>query len=274
MTIFKTLVIGATGRIGSILRKSWLHGGASWQARRQQEGINWQVFDPLTAPKSLAQAAQGCDRILCLAGSIPGRHDDLQDNTRLAESVIRAGAKVGAQVLLSSSVAVYGAQAGMLHEATQRIPITPYGQAKKEMEVRGQVLGAELGVPVTALRIANVAGCDAILGGWRPGFTLDQFADGTTPRRSYIGPTTLARVLWDLVQAPKLPEALNVAVPGAVQMGALLDAAGLSWSPRQAPDSAIAQVEVATDALSAFTPLDPEASLPSTLIREWRSQIT
>lgn len=281
MKILKVLVLGATGRIGSVLRRSWMQentaDGVIWQARRPQAGPGWHVFDPLSGQEAAAgsgalmQAAQGCDRILCLAGAIPGRQQDLADNTRLARAAILAGAEVGAGVLLCSSVAVYGAQDGVLDEASALRPVAPYGQAKLEMEQAGQALGQQLGVAVTALRIANVAGCDAILGGWAPGFALDRFADGTTPRRSYIGPQTLARVLWDLTQARDLPPVLNVAAPGAVEMGALLDAAGLAWTPRPAPPEAIARVEVATEALSAFTRLEARDSLPEHLIAQWRS---
>jgi hypothetical protein len=54
-------------------------------------------------------------------------------------------------------------------------------------------------------------------------------------------------------------------------MGALLDAAGLAWTPRPAPPEAIARVEVATAALSAFTRLEARDSLPEHLIAQWRS---
>lgn len=143
------------------------------------------------------------------------------------------------------------------------------------MEARAAELGAELGVSVTSLRIGNIAGIDAILGGWRPGFQLDQFRDGRTPRRSYIGLVTLARVLGDLV-APgivpdTLPEILNVAAPGTVEMGALLDAAGLAWTPRAAPEGAIARVCLSTRVLERFTPLSDTDGTASAMVAEWRS---
>ncbi len=233
------------------------------------------VLDPLADSAALARAAAGCEVILCLAGvtnAAAARGADMGDNTALAEAAIRAGSDSGAAVLLTSSAAVYGAQAGVLSETTPPAPVADYGRAKAAMEARGAALGAELGVPVTSLRIGNIAGLDAILGGWRPGFALDRFADGTTPRRSYVGPLTLARILADLVaQARDLPSILNVAAPGTVAMGALLDAAGLAWTPRVPGPDAIAEVRLDVEGLQGFTGIDPRDSLPETMVAEWRS---
>ena len=52
----------------------------------------------------------------------------------------------------------------------------------------------------------------------------------------------LAQVLAALVQHRGLPEVLNLAQPGPVAMGDLLRAAGLDFSLRPAPDSAIPEV--------------------------------
>ena len=138
------------------------------------------------------------------------------------------------------------------------------------MERQGARLAAELGVRVSSLRIGNIAGLDAILGGWRPGFQLDRFPDGRTPRRSYIGVETLARVLGDLAAAPDLPAVLNVAAPGAVEMGALLEAAGLGWTARPAPATAIAEVRLGVQALERVTDLTQAEGLPATLVTQWR----
>ena len=282
MQISKVLVLGATGRIGAILRRCWPQdpglGQVLWQARQVSAGpgpdlrTDWCALDPLHQPDALARAVTGKTVILCLAGVVPGRaaDSDLGDNTALAEAAIRAAAGTGARVILASSAAVYGNQSGVLDAATPLAPQNAYGRAKARMEARGADLGAALGVPVTSLRIGNIAGIDAILGGWRPGFRLDQFGDGRTPRRSYIGMLSLARVLGDLVRADHLPGVLNVATPGVVEMGALLDAAGLAWSPQPAPDSAIPEVCLSTLALERFTSLsDTEGRAPE-MVRQWR----
>jgi nucleoside-diphosphate-sugar epimerase len=267
----RVLVLGATGRIGGILRKYW-PAGATWQCRGRAPDAApaWCVLDPLAEPGALARAAVGHAVILCLAGAVPGR-GDVTRSAPLAEAAIRAGAAAGARVLLASSAAVYGAQGGALAEDTPLAPLSDYGRAKAQMETRGAALAAELGVPVTSLRIGNVAGIDAALGGWRPGCRLDRFADGRTPRRSYVGMATLARVLGDLVAARDLPPVLNLAAPGVVEMGDLLDAAGLGWTPRPAPDSAIAELRLSTTALERITAFAPDECGAAAMVAQWRA---
>ncbi len=283
------LVLGAGGRIGGLLRRDWptlLPAGADlrWQARRRPDdyaaGEAWHILAPLEDPATLVRAAEGVDTILCLAGVTPGHGGDLDDNARLAEASIRAAqasARVSdrkTRVLLASSAAVYGNQPGTLPEEAPLHPATPYGAAKAAMEAQALRLGAEAGVAVTALRIGNIAGLDAILGGWRPGFQLDRFADGTTPRRSYIGVRMLAQVLAALVQHRGLPEVVNLAQPGPVAMGDLLRAAGLDFSLRPAPDSAIPEVALEVTRLAGLLPPDvplPPAD-PAQLVAEWAAR--
>lgn len=282
----RILVLGAGGRIGAMLRRGWPKGQGLWQARpgappesgSERGGSDWLRFDPLGDPAALAAAARRADAILCLAGVTPAaaaRGAEMGDNIALGLAAVEAAARAeGVPVLLASSAAVYGAQGGLLSEDVPPAPVSAYGRAKAEMEARAADLAAELGVAVTSLRIGNVAGADVLLGGWRAGFTLDRFADGRTPRRSYIGPVTLARVLGDLalraVRRRDLPGCLNVAAPGAVEMGALLDAAGLAWAPRPAPAGAIPEVTLDVTALAGLVTLAPEAGTAQMLVAEWR----
>ena len=268
-----------------MLRRVWPAGQGLWQARPGSVPTGttqgWLQFDPLADPAALAAAAIRAQAILCLAGVTPAaasRGAAMADNIALGRAAVRAGAAAGVPVLLASSAAVYGARAGLLSEATPPAPVNAYGRAKAEMERQAAELAAELGVAVTSLRIGNVAGADAILGGWREGFRLDRFADGRTPRRSYIGPVSLARVLAALAERAAgqgdaqgdLPGRLNIAAPGAVEMGALLDAAGLAWAPQPAPDSAIPEVALDVAALDRLLPLDPAAGRVENLVAEWR----
>ncbi|MGV6847905.1 MAG: NAD-dependent epimerase/dehydratase family protein [Marinibacterium sp.] len=275
------LVIGATGRLGRILRARWDHGGpgghARWGARIPDPG--GVVCDPLGDPAGLAARAAGMDAILCLAGVTPAaaaKGADWDDNRRLALAAMTAGEQAGAHVFLASSAAVYGAAAGVLDEDRALTPVAAYGRAKAAMENAALARAAATGQGVTILRIGNVAGADAALGGWRPGFALDVFADGTTPARSYIGPVTLADVLAALLMrlytaSQSLPQVLNIARPGPVEMGALLDAAGRAWTPRPAPAGAIARVELATDRLAALVPL--ETATAEALVAEARGAV-
>ena len=261
-----TVVLGASGRIGRVLRHCWRQSETlaeaeiRWQSRQPLEETGSKTettcqLDPLADPAGLAQLVTGADLVLCLAGSIPGRGGDLADNSRLALATVRAAARAaetsGApapRVLLSSSAAVYGNQPGLLSEDSALHPANAYGTAKAEMEYQALALGQQLGVAVTALRIGNIAGLDAILGGWKPGFCLDQFADHRSPRRSYIGPKTLAKTLARLLATPgacpDLPQALNLAQPAPLEMAALLRAADLPFAWRPAPQTAIAEVEL------------------------------
>ncbi|NKW78947.1 NAD-dependent epimerase/dehydratase family protein [Rhodobacteraceae bacterium R_SAG7] len=269
------LVLGASGRIGRALRYRWGAEAARWQARRAGAGAGWHLFDPLDQPDTLVTAAAQAGQILCLAGPVPAQGVDLEDHIRLAEASVRAAAPHGLRVVLASSAAVYGAQEGLLHEDLPLCPTNPYGEAKTRMEARARALGQELGVSVSCLRIGNIAGFDAILGGWRPGFRLDQFADGRTPRRSYIGPLTLADVLAVVLAAPELPEVLNIAQPEPVEMGALLTAAGRAYATAPAPQSAIAEVALDLSRLVAFLagtldlpPADPAAMIAEMALLE------
>ena len=295
-----TLILGGNGRIAQLFRRDWAHILAAdsdlrWQMRRplgapaearvHQTHPDVRIFAPIQDPAALLQAAQGCDVILCLAGSIAGRAADLQDNWRLAEAALQAAAAAGpraatghcAQVFLASSAAVYGNQPGALSEARPLAPATPYGAAKAEMEHRAAALATRLEVPLCTLRIGNIAGLDAILGGWRPGFTLDQFADGRSPQRSYIGMQCLSRVMAQLLQSAilspaTLPPLLNLAQPQPVEMADLLRAADQPFAPRPAPPEAIAEVSLDVSRLQSLVPVDllPQADAAQ-MVREWRA---
>ena len=272
------LVLGGAGRIGRLLRYRWGPEAALWQSRQAQTGAGWVAFDPLTEPDAFQAAAEGQSVLLCLAGPVPGSPShgaatgaaaDLADHTRLAEACLKTAAGVGARVILASSAAVYG-PAVCAREDQPLAPVNPYGQAKAQMEARAADLGAALGVQVTALRIGNIAGLDAALGGWRPGFRLDQFADGSTPKRSYIGAISLADVLADLIALPALPAlppALNIAQDPPVEMGALLAAGGHDFATAPAPQSALPEVALDLCRLKSFVHLNP--ATPEGLVAEW-----
>lgn len=224
------------------------------------------VFDPLTDPEAsgatlrAAVAPRRIRTVLCLAGVIRGDEAALAVNSDLAIAALKIAKGCGAgRVLLSSSAAVYGAQAGQLHEDVPLTPAAPYGAAKAQMEADA-LAWRDAHAPqieICALRIGNVAGADALLG--RPEarsgaavalapprapLTLDVFADGHGPWRSYIGPRSFAHAIMRAVAAPALPPALNIALQGMVPMDALLQAAGHSFTPRAAPAGAIATVEL------------------------------
>ncbi len=266
------LLLGASGRLGTMLRAFWPEP-EKLICHSRTASPGFVAFDLLTERDEAVEVMRGIGAVICLSGVTNDRAAAggglLEDNVDLACAAAQAAALAGqVQVFVASSAAVYGAAQGPHTEDAVCAPVSDYGNAKLRME--DKVHAAHPGQPVTALRIGNVAGADAILGGWRKGMQIDALEDGTTPRRSYIGPLTLARVLHGLCGMRNLPSTLNIAAPGTVEMGALLDAAGLPWVPRPAAVGVIPQVELATDRLEQLVSFAPENSTAEGLVSEWR----
>lgn len=250
----RLLVLGGSGRLGGHLRNAWQRAGALrvvWQGRRPDDfaafGGPTTVFDPLAAPEALRQAMAATDAVLMLAGPTRGPAEALSVHRSLAALVLDLAG--GRPVFLASSAAVYGAPTQPLcREEDALAPLSDYGRAKVAMEA------VAAGRPeAVVLRIGNVAGADALLGQPAPpgGRRLHVFPDGFAPRRSYIGPQALGRALSRLVRlslgGAALPGVINLALPGAVGMDALLRAAGEGWQADPAPPEAIATVELSVE---------------------------
>ncbi|MFG6590019.1 NAD-dependent epimerase/dehydratase family protein [Sulfitobacter sp. 1A12157] len=273
------VLLGATGRLGGMLRRHWPRPEAlRSQSREPRPGFyDFKLPNAEETPSDAAlAAARGARAIISLAGVTPARTGSraaaLEDNTTLALAALNLAKVAGVpRLLVASSAAVYGAADGPLREGLSSTPLSEYGRQKLAMEQA--VHEASGKTAVTALRIGNVAGADAILGGWRPGMLIDRFPNGRTPSRSYIGPVTLARVLHALCHVEHLPPILNIAAPGAVEMDALLDAAGLAWEPKPAPASAIPEVRLDTNALESHFDFAPETQTPAGLVREWQQDM-
>lgn len=266
MPIPGPLILGASGEIGRSLARIWAAtvpeaGPGLWQHRpgvRPLSEVPTLCWDILTeAPPALPAGLSG---IVVLAGVTSGDAAALGLNTRLAEAGLALARAHGIpRVLLASSQAVYGAHPGPAREDSPCAPLNAYGAAKLAME------RALAGAPeVTALRIGNYAGSGALFRAARQGpVMLDQFPDGRSPRRSYIGPVSFARVLAALLAHPgPLPPVLNVALPGAVEMAALLEAATLPFTFRPAPAAALAEAVMDVTALQTLLPLPAAAAGP------------
>lgn len=278
MTRPRLLVLGGTGRLAGMLRR-WETGAfeITWVARpgHGAQGADVAVFDMRTDPAALAAACKAADIILDLSG--PTTHPDRSATgfsaiPELGRAVGHAAA--GRPLLWMSSAAVYGAreQAG---EDAPLNPLSDYGRAK----ARGEAVLANLS-GVTRVRLCNVAGADALLGAVRPGVpvSLDQFSDGTTPLRSYIGPKTFVKSLFSLMEAALhdrgLPPVLNLAAPGSgVEMAALLEAARIPWRAQDAPAGALRASSLDTTLLDVHVPLSPQAGTPAALVAEWRADL-
>ncbi|MEP1962513.1 NAD-dependent epimerase/dehydratase family protein [Tateyamaria sp.] len=253
----RVVVLGGGGRLGKLLAPVFPRP-ATWLTRQDVDICN---------SDALRKALTGTQAVFCMAGVTPGGNAPMEANIDLARRTLDAAQDVDAgHVFLFSSAAVYGRVSGALSEDGPTAPQAPYGVAKLAMEQ----MAADHEHPNTVLRLGNVAGADAILGGWKPGFALDVLADGTTPQRSYIGPACLGRVLSQLCMASDLPPLMNVAAPGAVEMGELLDAAHRHWQPKVAGEGTIGQVALDTRVLERFITFDTSDSTAQGIVADWR----
>ncbi|WP_306151804.1 NAD(P)-dependent oxidoreductase [Roseovarius sp. MMSF_3281] len=254
------LILGATGKVGQALARLWpkAAGAGLWQYRpgTSDDVINGfpgpsVAWDILSAPPPALP--RGLSGAIVLAGVTGVDERALARNTDLALAGVKAARNAGiARVLVASSQAVYGNERATVEETTPCNPTTPYGKAKLAME------RALAGVPgVTCLRLGNVAGADSLFGAAARGpVTLDRFADGSSPQRSYIGPETLAHVVQRLLDpALPLPPVLNVANPGLVAMDEILAAAGLEHVTRPAPATALPKLQLDVTRLCELVPL-------------------
>ena len=255
----RALMLGSGGRVGRLLRAAWDHPDVQpiWHNRQSH-------FDILTHPTALKDAAAEADVIVNFAGVTHHGAQALDDmNVQLARQVLDAAGDT--PVFLLSSAAVYGRPTQPLTEDAPLAPASDYGHDKAAMEAMAQGHGARSII----LRLGNVAGADALLGIDRDTYILDQFSNGTFPRRSYIGPSVLANVIAQLCLNPKiLPPVMNVAAPQAVSMADLLNAADKPWSHRPAPADAIEEVELQTQVLEKHVTMPKDASDPAAIVKD------
>lgn len=282
--VMRVLVLGGTGKIGRLLKRYWRIDKTlrvTWHGRRDVAGPETISCDLLGDTQMLSSYCADADVILHLAGSVPqvnGPEDACLAN--MAEVSMGLASHAGCPILIASSAAVYAPAEHKLSEGAPKGPVSDYGRAKLRMEQHIDALRPSLDIPVTVLRIGNVAGADSLLAGLRSGVPcrLDQFPDGTTPRRSYIGPRTLSDVIKALlvrsVTRLNLPNTLNLAAPGAVQMHELLDAAEKPWIARPAGLAAIRNLELDVGALLELLPMDAALGTPGRLVAEWRESQT
>lgn len=272
----KLALLGGGGRLGRVITAAHAHCGGLdallSHARNGPADITW---DAATDPaEALARQLDGLDAVINLIGVTPatagtGPEDFTGANITAAEAVLTAARLAGVpRVLFASTVAVYGRPApgqAPFGEDAALSPLSPYAASKAGMEERLLDLAGERD-DVSILRIGNVAGADALLsqlmGGTRPTITVDQFASGQGPVRSYISALGLWDALAALTRAASLPRVLNVAHAPAVSMDALLRAwqarrpDDLDWRFQPAPDGAIEYVVTDTARLSGYVSCD------------------
>lgn len=277
----KALLIGGSGRVGRMVLKAWRDGcgpyrdePAQYRARHPDMRDSDLTWDALAGTKPLRDwiALHGPIRCLVvLAGVTPATGGEMDANVNIAAAYMQAARRLGiARVLLASSSAVYGVGRGCpMSEDDPCHPNSFYGAYKLMMEDHAR-RHLDEGLEVCCLRIGNVVGADALPLGAEP-LTIDCYADGRGPERSYIGPASLAHVLGQLAHhAGRLPFVLNVAAPQPVHMDALAEAAGLPWRPAPAPGYTPQRIVLDCSRLAALVDLRPDAGTAQRLIAEWR----
>ncbi len=246
-----------------------------WQTRGDVDGDNWLRLDPLADAEALSSAMSDTDVVVDLTGVVPRPDADLSVNQALARAVAAVKTPpTPPHVIFASTAAVYGRPSRAARESDPIVAESAYAQAKAEVE---QIFCSS-GLSVTGLRIGNVAGADALLAPMTPHegpIRLDQFPDGRSPRRSYIGPATLGDALAALASCAAsgqpLPPILNFAAPGEVEMADLLRAASLDWQNDPAPASALPRLTLDTTLLQSLVDMPVDLGDPAVIIQEWRA---
>ena len=267
--INQTLVVGASGRVGRLLARAWALVGQAPTLQHRGGALATDLPQVEWHPLSAALLEPGRYRaMIVLAGAVRG---DLALNAQLAQACCAAAVQAGiGQVLLASSSAVYGVNGGQACcEDTPTHPVNDYGRAKLESEAVAARWRAR-GLAITALRIGNVAGADALLGGMQPGEAtkIDCFADGKGPERSYIGPITLADVL-DTLLGQDPPPILNIGGPNPVAMADLAQAAGADWRYQPAPVTAYQRITLDCSLLAKHFNFTENQSDAAAMVAEW-----
>lgn len=263
--INQTLVVGASGRVGRLLARAWALAGQEPCLQHRGQGLDWTgpqlAWDPLSGDP----LSQSFGAMIILAGATKG---DFDLNAALATACLKAAqAAAIPRVLLASSSAVYGADADTPYaEDAPLLPRTAYGAAKCAAETVAAAFRAQ-GMQVTALRIGNVAGADALLTNPARPLLIARFASGLGPLRSYIGPQDMARVLAKLVSLP-LPATLNLAA-APVRMEHLATAANLPWCYTAAPSTACESITLNCDRLAALLPLSAPSA--AQIVADWQA---
>lgn len=261
---FTVLVTGAAGRIGRALRGIWGENPAEslpilWHNRSTAGfgDLYWDIGHnpPPPLPQGLI--------VLHLAGKTGGDVSELNQNMRVTQAVCQAALAANARhVFVMSSAAIYAPGPHPLVEGATPGPINPYGAAKLAAEQVAMQVLQDSATGLTVLRLANLAGADALLGHAKPGriVTLDPIAGQTGgPDRSYIGPRILAQVLAKLIARAAagagLPGVLNLAQQPPLSMAALLTARGQDWTFGPPRAGAVARVVLDTSRLATLTDL-------------------
>lgn len=280
------LIVGGTGRLGSVVRRFWNPDiKVLWQARRATQDVDL-VWSPEDGLSSLLEHLARINvtrlrAVVALWGAVPGKAEDLSLNTQLAHVAADLALALQAdRVLHCSSAAVYKPGPEPACESDIAAPVSAYGQAKLAMEtaIHRRHREAPDEPKPCILRIGNVIGADALSDAMRvaahngTAVTLDRFTNSEGPARSFISGSDLARCLVALLRCELsvLPETVNLAAHRPTSMADLVHEAGLPLAWRPAPSGATPLVSLETKLLRGIIDLGPDSGTAAHLLKEDR----
>lgn len=168
------MVTGATGFIGiEVSRQLAEHGlQPRLMVRRPVRGLMLRHLDAeimqadIRSPESLRRILQGVDTVIHL-----GARAAFEPYPRLYPSIVKGSlnlmqAAIEARVrtfVYGGSLLVYGDTAQPIDHATAAAPMSGYGRAKLEAELRLEKLASKAGVNFVSLRLPHVYGAHSLL---------------------------------------------------------------------------------------------------------------
>ena len=160
----RILVTGGQGLLGAAVARRLAEAGVEVVATRRRaapapRGIDWFDAD-LTAREALI-GLRPCDAVVHTAAVLPRTHQnsdaEAEANRQIDEGVFAAAQRWRANLVFTSSVAVYGdalPPAHGLSEDRRPQPIGAYAVEKVWAEERGRQLAASEGLQFTSLRVS------------------------------------------------------------------------------------------------------------------------
>lgn len=169
-----SLVTGGAGFIGSHLVQALIDRGdivrviddLSSGKAENLEGLAVEfVVGDIRDARLVREVCEGVDRVFHLAAliSVAASMEDplpfYDVNLLGSVNVFQAAVECGvSRVVLASSAAVYGNTSGVVHEDTEKHPLSPYADTKFAMENAARMFSTAYGLPTVGLRFFNVYG--------------------------------------------------------------------------------------------------------------------
>jgi dihydroflavonol-4-reductase len=170
----KILVTGATGFIGIEVSRQLAERGLRprLMVRRPVRGLMLRHLDAeimqadIRSPASLRRILQGVDTVIHLGARAafepyPRLYPSIvQGSLNLMQAAIEAGVE---SFVYGGSLLVYGDTVEPIDRKTKTSPMSGYGRAKLEAELRLEELAAKAGIRFVSLRLPHVYGAHSLL---------------------------------------------------------------------------------------------------------------